>query len=104
VPEGDQLPKIKQKSPAFIRNMLTDFSRDLGDHEHVPSNIAQAAKLYRTSGMNEEAFLQALYDARATAKRATQIKHLNSQGRQNRMPYFFRCLASVQLPSSSAVV
>jgi hypothetical protein len=89
----DQLPKAKAKSPAFIRNMITDFSRDLGDQDHIFSNISQAAKIYRDSGMSEEAFMQVLYDARVTAKKATQIKHLNSHGRPNRMPYFFRCLS-----------
>src|SRR5439155_9512851 len=38
----DQLPKAKAKSPAFIRNMITDFSRDLGDQDHIFSNISQA--------------------------------------------------------------
>jgi hypothetical protein len=71
---------------------MTDFSRDLGDHDHIPSNIGQAAKIFRQSGVSEETFIQALYDAREAAKKATQIKHLNSYGNPNRMPYFFRCL------------
>src|SRR5262249_40977601 len=66
LPTPDQLPKPKAKSPAFIRNMLTDFSRDLGDHDHSFSNISQAARIYRHSGMSEEDFIQALYEARAT--------------------------------------
>jgi hypothetical protein len=92
LPKEDQLPKPKAKSPAFIRNMITDFSRDLGDHDHIFSNISHATRLYRNCGATEEAFMQALYDARALAKKATQIRHLNSFGNPNRMPYFFRCL------------
>jgi hypothetical protein len=92
LPTPDQLPKPKAKSPAFIRNIMTDFSRDLGDQDHIFSNIAQATRLYRNCGLTEEAFMQALYDARALAKKATQIRHLNSFGNPNRMPYFFRCL------------
>jgi len=103
LPEADQLPKPKAKSPAFIRNMITDFSRDLGDNDHIPSNIAQAARLYRSSGATEEAFMQALYEARATAKKATQIRHLNSHGNPNRMPYFFRCLARALTPQETAI-
>jgi len=91
----DQLPKAKAKSPAFIRNMITDFSRDLGDQDHIFSNISQAAKIYRNSEMSEDTFIQVLYDARTAAKKATQIKHLNSHGSPNRMPYFFRCLSGV---------
>lgn len=95
LPTPDQLPKPKAKSPAFIRNIMADFSRDLGDHGHIPSNIGQAAKIYQRSGVTEETFIQALYEARSAAKKATQIKHLNSYGNPNRMPYFFRCLSGV---------
>ena len=102
LPTPDQLPKPKAKSPAFIRNIMTDFSRDLGDHDHIPSNIGQTAKLYRNAGLTEEAFIQALYDAREAAKKATQIKHLNSYGNPNRMPYFFRCLARALNPQDMA--
>lgn len=103
LPTPDQLPKPKAKSPAFIRGILTDFSRDLGDHDHVPSNIGQAAKLYRNSGMTEETFIEALYEARSAAKKATQIKHLNSYGNPNRMPYFFRCLARALNPQEAPI-
>ena len=103
LPTPDQLPKPKAKSPAFIRNIMTDFSRDLGDHDHIPSNIGQTAKLYRRSGLTEEAFIQALYDAREAAKKATQIRHLNSYGNPNRMPYFFRCLARALNPQETTI-
>jgi hypothetical protein len=93
LPGADQLPQPRQKAPAFLRNMILDFSRDLGDHDHGPSNVSQAAKLYRNSGMDEEDFKRTLYEARAMAKRATQIKYLNSIGGMNRMPYFFKCLS-----------
>jgi hypothetical protein len=93
LPTPNQFPKAKPKAPAAIRNIMTDFSRDLGDHEHIPSNIAQAVNLYHNSRMSEETFIQTLYDARALAKRATQIKYVNSHGGMNRMPYFFKCLS-----------
>jgi hypothetical protein len=94
LPAPDQLPQAKPKAPAFLRNMIDDFSRDLGDHEHIASNISQANRLYQDAGMDPGAFQEALYEARATAKRATKIRHLNSQGRPNRMPYFFHCLST----------
>ena len=101
LPTPDQLPKPKAKSPAFIRNIMTDFSRDLGDHDHIPSNIGQTARLYHNSGVTEEDFIQALYDAREAAKKATQIKHLNSHGNPNRMPYFFKVLTRALNPQEA---
>jgi hypothetical protein len=89
LPTHDQ----KTKVPAFIKNMIDDFSRDMGDPDHIGSNISQSSKLYHQSGLSEEAFIQALYEARDLAKKATQVKHLNSHGNPNRMPYFFKCLA-----------
>jgi hypothetical protein len=101
LPGVDQLPKQKAKSPAFIRNMISSFSQDLGDMDHIFSNVSQAARIYRASEVTEEDFMQALYDARALAKKATQIKHLNSHGNPNRMPYFFRCLTGALRPSTA---
>jgi hypothetical protein len=95
LPTPGQFPKPKEKAPAFVRNMLTDFSRDLGDCDHIGSNISQAAKIYRNSGMTEQEFIETLYEARATAKKATQVKHINSHGNPNRMPYFFKCLSGI---------
>jgi hypothetical protein len=103
LPTPDQLPKPKAKSPAFIRNILSDFSRDLGDHDHVFSNVSQAAKIFRQSGMDEQSFIEALYEARSAAKKATQIKHLNSYGNPNRMPYFFRCLSRALNPQEKDI-
>jgi hypothetical protein len=103
LPDPEQLPKPKPKALAFIRNYISDFSQDLGDTEHIPSNISQAHRLYLSSGMTEEAFTQALYNARATAKRATQVRHMNSNGGINRMPYFFKCLSGALKSQEMAI-
>jgi hypothetical protein len=84
--------------------VISDFSRDLNDvEESVRPNISRAAKLYRESGMNEEAFMILLYDARETAKRATQVRHKNQYGNPNRMPYFFKCLDGLLHKQAAAI-
>lgn len=79
------------KYPQFIVSYLRDFSKDLGDEEHTAQNIAQASKLYKQSGVSQDAFVEMLYAARETAKQKA-IKKTNSRGWTNRMPYFFKCL------------
>lgn len=91
----------RERVPAFIKTLLEDFSRDLGDHEHIGSNISQAYRLYQASGCDPSAFAEALYTARKAARKAS-VKKVNAQGWPNRMPYFFKCLAS-QLASQAEV-
>lgn len=83
--------RIRIAHPSFFNALIEDFSRDLGDEEHIGSNIRQAQHLYEQSGMDEEAFIAALYAAREKAKRAS-VKKVNGRGWPNRMPYFFKCL------------
>ncbi|SRR5713226_1472913 len=81
----------KEKYPAFIRSDIKELSCDLGDGEHIASNIAQTSKIYEQSGMSQDQFAKLLYKVKEIA-RGKVIKKLNSQGRPNRMPYFFSCL------------
>jgi len=81
-------------APSFIRRIIDDFSRDLGDDEHLISNITQTSRLYEACGLDPDAFRAELYAARAAARRA-YVKKRNSRGRPNRMPYFFACLSNL---------
>lgn len=81
----------KAEGPLFIKQMMEDFSRDCGDAEHTASNVTRAYNLYNASGIDPDAFSEALYEARDQARKAS-VKKQNSQGRPNRIPYFFRCL------------
>jgi hypothetical protein len=78
-------------APSFLQGMIEDFSRDFGDDEHTRSNITRACKLFTDSQLDPDAFVDALYQARDTARLAS-VKKTNSRGRPNRMPYFFSCL------------
>lgn len=84
--------KANENYPAFIRAVLKYLSIELGDGEHIASNIAQASKIYKQSDMSEEAFTTLLYDLEAVARNKRGIKRVNSQGWPNRMPFYFACL------------
>jgi hypothetical protein len=79
-------------TPEFIRGRIEDFSKILGDYEHIGQNVSQANRIYRESGIDPDSFVEAMRSARELAQKAS-IKKQNSSGRPNRMPYFFRCLS-----------
>lgn len=89
-------------APVFLRNALESFSRDLGDYEHIASNISQAHTLYLASGLSPDAFMDQLYEVRDIARKAS-IKKVNSQGWPNRMPYFFKCLRKKTSPNITEI-
>lgn len=61
----------------------------------MPANITHAHRLFLASQLeSEEAFETLLYTARDQAKRA-KVKKRDTNGRVNRMPYFFSCLEEV---------
>ena len=75
---------------------MTDWSSELHDTEHTPSNISQAMHLYKASGLNESAFVARLYEARSITKQRGNISK-DAQGNdlpglKNKMPYYFAVL------------
>ena len=74
----------------FISRVATDFSYELGDAEHVLENASQALRLWRSSGLLAEAFVDLMYRAKR-ATRDGQGKH-GALGLSNKMAYFFACL------------
>lgn len=101
--------EVKTHYPTFIRTRIDPISRQLGDHEHIPSNIGQAYRLflaYIADGGTPDGFIDAMQQAREQALKATGIKKKNSQGMPNRMPLFFSCwrnLLKEKRPISSAI-
>jgi hypothetical protein len=81
----------RRNGPLFIKLLIEDFSRDCGDADHTVSNITRGYNIYNAAGVDPDAFQEALYAARDDARKAT-IRKVNSKGRPNRMPYFFKCL------------
>jgi hypothetical protein len=85
--EGEQ-----RRIPQFIKDEMKYQSREMGDDEHLGSNIVQAYNLYQQAEVSSETFLQSTLLAREKARARTNIKKRNSNGGINRMPYFFVCL------------
>ena len=84
------------KVAPYVAQLLTDWSSELHDAEHTPSNISQAMRLYTASGLSEESFVARLYEARAITKQRGNISkdaHGDSlPGLKNKMPYYFAVL------------
>jgi hypothetical protein len=74
----------------FISRVVADFSYELGDADHVLENVGQAMRLWRTSGLQAEAFVDLMYTAKRTTREG-QGKH-GAMGLTNKMAYFFACL------------
>ena len=70
----------------YIAAVIFDFSKELGDALHGPSNVTQALRLWQQSGHAEEAFVAACQ----TAKR--NLRQAQAHGVGNKMAYFFAAL------------
>ena len=93
------LPTTRGRPPKptpYIAQLLTDWSSELHDAEHTPSNISQAMRLYKASGLSEDAFVDRLYEARSITKQRGNISkaaHADGvPGLKNKMPYYFAVL------------
>jgi hypothetical protein len=96
-PPGQQKGK-SHAAPAFLKDVMDSLSRDLGDYEHIPSNISQAHNLYIASGLDDPGvFTNLLYEVKDLARKAS-VKKVNNKGWPNRMPYFFKCLKQILAP------
>jgi hypothetical protein len=74
----------------YIAAIVTDFSDELGDQGHTVSNVSQALRLYRESGLDETAFADLLFQARKLVRAYQGKQGLGTIN--NRMAYFFRVL------------
>jgi len=57
-----------------IEAVVELFSGEFHDEEHVRSNIGQAARLWKASGLTEAAFVSQLYEARSITKHRSDIR------------------------------
>jgi hypothetical protein len=71
------------QSPPIV-TLIADFSREMGDTNHLGSNITQAHRIFVESSMALDAFFDVLYEARLRTRK--------TNGVGNRMAYFFRVL------------
>jgi hypothetical protein len=84
------------KAPERIAWMIKDFSSEFHDEDVTDSNIGQAARLYKASGLSEQAFCQLMYEAKSVTKQYKIDKPARGEagnfGLKNKMPYFFKVL------------
>ena len=69
----------------YIAQVVLDLSRELGDLNAL-SNVTQALRLWQMSGLDEEAFVAALYEAKLSVRKA------QSHGVANKGAYWFKVL------------
>ncbi|MBN1954372.1 MAG: hypothetical protein JW900_04890 [Anaerolineae bacterium] len=87
-------PNQPPERSTYIANLVMDISLQFGDTEHYRENDAQAHNLWRASGLDDQAFVQLVYQARDTALRLA--------GARNRMAYFFTVLRHLVQPDAVA--
>jgi predicted transcriptional regulator len=94
-PQATHFNVCTKNAPLFIDTTIEQFTSLLGDDQaNTAQNINRAAKLYRETGLTEEAYREALYAALDQAKRScsANIQKKRADGRPNRMPVFFAIL------------
>jgi hypothetical protein len=90
--DGTSEERRPEYSP-FIAQVITDFSQELGDAEHIVSNVSQALRLWEKSGLGEEEYVGCLYDAKGLTRKYQARPHNDAM--QNKMAYFFTVLRSL---------
>lgn len=87
VDNSPMLPIVVHVPP--IANLMHDFSREMGDMDHVASNTTQAHRIYEQAGLELDEFFAIMYEARVRTRK--------TGGVQNRMAYFFTVLRDLAL-------
>lgn len=77
-------PDGRARPPLQIEAIITQFSNEFHDDEHLEANINQAARLWKQSGRSEQTFSQLLFDSASTTRKRGGVR--------NRMAYYFRVL------------
>jgi hypothetical protein len=101
-------PKVKKRGPdlrsqedipypsanlpfsPYIAAVVSDYSSELRDPDHVTSNVTQALRLWHRSGLEEQEFVELLHTSRGLVR-----KYQGKQGLRtidNKMAYFFTVL------------
>lgn len=80
-----------------IAGQIEDWSIEFHDKEHFIQNRTQAIRKWVESGLDEDQFVELMYEARRRAKKALVTKDATDatsthDGVKNRIPYFFATL------------
>jgi hypothetical protein len=74
----------------YIAQVITDFSNELGDGDHIVSNVTQALRLWQVTDLGEHRFVELLYEAKTRTRKYQSRPH--SDALQGKMAYFFTVL------------
>ena len=86
------------KLPPYLEDVVSRYSQELHDDEHIAQNLGQAGRLWKASGRSEASFRQALAEAREITLRRDIKKRATIGGEigaRNKMPYYFKVLRDV---------
>lgn len=96
--QGEPLEFSKGRSSDYdearewLLPFVEDFSRELRDASPISSTLTRIVKIYRRSKLDEEAFIDLLYQARQITKERTGSVRNGEGGKKNLMPYYLACL------------
>jgi hypothetical protein len=85
VSEREDVSNDRPPYSPYIAQVVLDLSRELGDLNAL-SNVTQALRLWQMSGLDEEAFVAALYEAKLSVRKA------QAHGVANKGAYWFKTL------------
>ena len=86
------------KLPPYLEDVVSRYSQELHDDEHIAQNLGQAGRLWKASGWSEASFGQALAEAKEITLRRDIKKRATIGGEigaRNKMPYYFKVLRDV---------
>jgi hypothetical protein len=91
-----------------LRQIVTDFARELGDEAPLSSTLSRVVAIYRRSGLDLDTFFDRLYQARAVTQERSASISKTQQGngafaRKNKIPYFLRVLEGLVDGASNVV-
>jgi hypothetical protein len=91
---GEPPPRL----PTYLADLVTRYSEELHDPEHVPQNLGQAGRLWQQSGWSEASFGQALTEAKTITLKSNVKKRARvggELGARNKMPFYFTVLRDI---------
>jgi hypothetical protein len=102
IPDDEARPAGRREPaprlPAYLADLVTRYSEELHDPDHVPQNLGQAGRLWRQSGWSEASFGQALTEAKAITLKSNVKKRARvggELGARNKMPFYFTVLRDI---------
>jgi hypothetical protein len=84
--------------PPYLADLVTRYSEELHDPDHVPQNLGQAGRLWEQSGWSEDSFGQALTEAKTITLKSNVKKRARiggELGARNKMPFYFTVLRDI---------